>query len=182
MTESKSLVVKCKRILVKILEVALMVSMAVLVIDVLIGVGTRYIIGSQASWSEELARVLLIWVSLLGGAVAYGERAHLGVNYLVEKMDIPAQKAMKIAVDLAVIGFAITVLVMGGWGLTAETFRLDQQMMALGIAKGYVYLAVPISGIYFIIFAIESIFETLSGAKPNESEDEIPAEEIQAYE
>ena len=177
-----SYILKSKKALIKILEVALISAMAVLVVDVLLGVGTRYIMGAQVSWTEELARVLLIWVSLLGGAVAYGEKAHLGVDYLVEKMEAPSKKAMMISVDIAVIGFAITVLLMGGWNLTFETFQLDQRMMALNIPKGYVYMAVPISGIFFVIFAIESMLETLSGKRSKDSELDIKPEEVAEYE
>ena len=38
----------------------------ILVIDVLWGVASRYLLGSQASWSEELARLLMVWLALLG--------------------------------------------------------------------------------------------------------------------
>ncbi len=174
-----SYIIKSKKVLIKTLEIALMVAMAVLVVDVLYGVGTRYLLGEQASWTEELARMLLIWVSLLGGAVAYGAKAHLGVDYLVEKMEVVSQKAMKLIVDLLVLFFAVSVLLVGGWSLTSETFHFGQMMMALDIPKGYVYMAVPISGIFFIIFALESMFETFSGVKEKDVESELATEEVQ---
>ena len=170
-----SIILKSKNVLIKLLEISLIAAMALLVIDVLWGVGTRYIMGAQDSHTEELARVLLIWVSLLGGAVAYGEKAHLGVDYLVEKMQGVSKTAMSIVVDLCVIGFAVSVLVVGGGNLTAETFRLEQMMMALDIAKGYVYLAVPVSGLFFILFALESILETLTGGQTDK--DAVPQDE-----
>ena len=59
----------------------------VLVVDVLWGVLTRNFIGEQARWSEELARFLLVWVSFLGGAIAYLDDKHLGVDILVGGFD-----------------------------------------------------------------------------------------------
>ena len=41
-----------------------------------------------------------------------------------------------------------------------ETFRFEQMLMALGIYKGYIYLSIPVSGIFFLIFAVEDILET----------------------
>ena len=171
MDKSLDILARGKRALVKALEIALIIAMVLLVLDVLWGVGTRYISGEQDSRTEELARMLLIWVSLLGGAVAYGAKAHLGVDYLMGKMDAASRKTMSLIVDLTVVGFTVSVLLVGGLSLTEETFRMGQVMMALkNIPKGYVYLAVPVSGFFFLIFAVESIVETLRGEKKKEEE------------
>jgi TRAP-type C4-dicarboxylate transport system permease small subunit len=162
MKNAISLIISSKKILVRSLEILLIVTMGLLVVDVLWGVATRHIGKSQDFRTEELARVLLIWVSLLGGAVAYGEKAHLGVDYFVQKMEPSAKFIMKIVIDLVVIGFAIAILLVGGFRLTIDTFHMKQKMMALGILKGYVYLAVPISGIFFLIFAVESFIENIN--------------------
>ena len=50
---------------------------AALVLDVLWGVISRYVLGSQSRWTEELAIYLLVWVSLLGATLVFRERAHL---------------------------------------------------------------------------------------------------------
>ena len=100
-------VLKKSRIaLCRILEVVLIVAVFVLVIDVLWGVFTRYVMGEQADWTGELARFLLIWVSLLGGAVAFGEKAHLGVDYFVGLFDSSAQKFLAVFAQLVVLFFA----------------------------------------------------------------------------
>ena len=161
MDGDRGILAKCRALLVRALESALVAAMALLVLDVLWGVATRYIFGEQDSRTEELARVLLIWVSLLGGAVAYGAKAHLGVDYLFEKMDPASKKAMSVTIDLVVAAFAVIVLLIGGGSLVKETFQMGQMMMALNIPKGYVYLAVPLSGFFFLLFALESIVGTL---------------------
>ena len=78
---------KLKNILDKSLEVLVMVAVAVLVIDVLWQVFTRFIMGDPSSWTEELATFLLIWVALLGSAVALGRGAHLGIDYFDGKLE-----------------------------------------------------------------------------------------------
>jgi TRAP-type C4-dicarboxylate transport system permease small subunit len=54
------------------------VLFAVLVADVLWGVFSRYVLGAQGRWTEELAIYLLVWVSLFGGALTFREQGHLG--------------------------------------------------------------------------------------------------------
>ena len=95
------------------LETALILAVAVLVLDVLWGVFTRYALTEQAKWSEELARFLLVWVSLLGGAAAFGEKAHLGVDYFVGKFDPSAHKLITIIGQLIILFFAVTVFIVG---------------------------------------------------------------------
>ncbi len=159
-----------KVVMTRFLEIVLMVAMTVLVLDVLWGVGTRYLLGEQASWTEELARVLLIWVVLLGGAAAFGSREHLGVDYFVGKMDEGAQRQMKLVVDLVALTFTVAVLIVGGYNLVAETLRLEQMMMAIGVPKGYVYMAAPVSGVFFMFYSVESILVTLFGEPEPEKE------------
>lgn len=147
--------------LCRLLEAALIVAVLVLVLDVLWGVFTRKVLGDQAQWSEELARFLLIWISLLGGAVAFGERAHLGVDYFVGKLAPQAKRFMAVVVQLIVLTFAVTIFLLGGGRVVLDTLAVGQDTPALGIEKGYVYLALPIAGVFMTLFAIEQLVEVL---------------------
>lgn len=147
--------------LCRLLEAALIVAVLVLVLDVLWGVFTRKIMGDQAQWSEELARFLLIWISLLGGAVAFGERAHLGVDYFVGKLAPEAKRFMAVVVQIIVLIFAVTIFLFGGGRVVLDTLVVGQDTPALGIEKGYVYLALPIAGVFMTLFAIEQLIEVL---------------------
>ncbi len=71
------------------------ILMAIMTVDVLWGVFTRYALGQQASWSEELARFLLIWIGILGAAYASGKNYHLAIDLLSPK--ISAKSAARVA-------------------------------------------------------------------------------------
>ena len=150
-------------ILVKFLEWFLILAFVVLTLDVLWGVFSRYILGSQSVWTEELAINLLIWVSLLGAALTYEEKGHLGVDYFVGKLHQDAQKVGAIFVELVVLFFAGFGLLYGGWLLVSETLAAGQVTPALGWQKGYLYTAAPIAGLVFIIFSLEHLFEIFTG-------------------
>ena len=148
---------KSRIALCRLLELALIIAVFVLVIDVLWGVFTRYALAAQADWTEELARFLLIWISLLGGAVAFGEKAHLGVDYFVGLFDTSAQKVLAIFAQIVVLFFAVSIFMVGGSQVVVD--NMGQVTPALGIQQGYVYLALPIAGVFMIIFTVERILE-----------------------
>ena len=155
--------------LVKTLEVFLIISFAVLTLDVLWGVFSRYVLNAQSRWTEEIAINLLIWVSLLGACLTYEEKGHLGVDYFVQKLHPDAQKIAAVFIELVVLFFAGFGLLFGGWLLVSETLAAGQLTPALEWQKGYIYLAAPISGLFFILFSIEHLLGIFTG-KPIEEE------------
>jgi TRAP-type C4-dicarboxylate transport system permease small subunit len=150
-------------LLVKLLEKFLVFAFILLTLDVLWGVFSRYVLGAQSPWTEELAIYLLVWVSLLGASVTYGEKGHLGVDYFVGKFDPAAQKVAAIAVEVLVLIFGGFALCYGGYELVVRTLESDQVSPSLGVPVGYLYLAAPISGVFFVMFSIESLLELLTG-------------------
>lgn len=147
-----------KQAVIWLLEQAVIVAVAILVLDVLWGVFTRFLLDSPSRWTEEVATFLLIWVSLLGAAVAFDRQEHLGVDYFVKKLDPTAQLILRIVVQLVVFAFAAAAMVYGGYVLVSETLQSEQLTPALEIKMGYVYLAVPVSGLFIMLSSLERIF------------------------
>ena len=133
---------------------------ALLVVDVLWGVVSRYWPGIVPSdWTEELGIYLLAWVSLLGSALTYRERGHLGLDYFITKFDPAAQRLSAVIIELCVLVFAGFALCYGGYRLVADTLASNQLTPVLQWKTGYMYLSVPISGVFFAGFAIEHLLE-----------------------
>jgi TRAP-type C4-dicarboxylate transport system permease small subunit len=151
---------KLKKWMTTALSLTLMIAVALLVVDVVWGVFTRYVMGEQAKWTEELARFLLVWVSLLGGAVAFGIKGHLGVDYFVGKFDPDVRKMMALFTHVVVLFFAAAIFVYGGGRVVSDALAMEQMTPALGIKMGHVYLALPISGLFMVLFTIENLIET----------------------
>ena len=145
---------RIKRMLDRLLEILVMIVVGVLVVDVLWQVFSRYVLNSPTSWTEELAIFLLIWVALLGAAVALGRGAHLGIDYFVGKLPIRNQIYVEIFIFLCVTAFSLLVMILGGVELVRTTLELHQTSPALGIDMGYVYLAVPISGFFMVLYSV----------------------------
>lgn len=141
----------------KALGAFLAFMMAVMTLDVLWGVITRYFLGGQASWSEELARFLLIWIGLLGAAYAAGKGMHLAIDLLPEHLQGKALRRLEITINLIIIAFALVVMVIGGIRYVFLTFTLGQISPALQIPMGYVYLVIPLSGLLVIYYKWSAI-------------------------
>lgn len=143
-----------KLLLDKWLGRLLVLLMVLMTLDVLWGVFTRYVMGSQASWSEELARYLMIWVALLGAAFASGQGAHLAIDLLKPRLGQKQQRRVNFLISILVCAFAFTVLVIGGGRLMYVTHKLGQMSPALEIPKSYVYVVIPIAGILIILYQV----------------------------
>lgn len=153
------------------LEIVTISLFALLVVVVLWGVLSRYWPGiTPSDWTEELGIYLLVWVSLLGSALTYRDRGHLGVDYFVSHFDPDARRLAAVAIELCVLVFAAFGLCYGGYRLVADTLAAGQLTPVLQWRVGYFYAAVPLSGVFFVAFAIEHLLEhpepSSTGAAP----------------
>lgn len=144
-----------------LLRYTLILLMALIVLDVSWQVITRFLLPTPSSYTEELARFLLIWISLLGGAYAYAHRLHLGIELLAGKLSGRGKHWLAI-IGYALGGlFALLALVIGGSQLTLLTLELGQVSGALGIPMAYVYCVLPLSGGLILLFSLDFIGQEL---------------------
>jgi TRAP-type C4-dicarboxylate transport system permease small subunit len=88
----------------RVLEVVVVALMVVLALEVVAGVVYRSI-GQALGWYDEVASVLLAWLTFYGAALASLKRAHIGCPELVDQAPPAVKRALAIAVQLVVIGF-----------------------------------------------------------------------------
>lgn len=162
-------------ILIRVLEFLAIVAAAALVLDVVWGVVTRAMPGGQAKWTEELARFLLIWVSMLGGALAFRRREHLGIDFLVTSMHSDVGSGLRAFKQGIVCLTAAAVFLYGGVQIVADALISQQTTPALGWKMGYVYAAVPLAGIFILLFSLEEMFspQTTTTGRQQEHDDSI---------
>jgi TRAP-type C4-dicarboxylate transport system permease small subunit len=136
-----------------------MAMVAALTLTVLWGVFTRFCLGSQAEYTDELARVLLVWVSMVGAALAFGVKAHLGVDFFVNKLHPEARKTLSLLVQAVTAVLAAAVFIAGGWGLAMG--QMGQQLPTLPVSRGLVYVSIPLGGVLICLFALENFLEII---------------------
>lgn len=146
-----------KQHLDRLLERVLVVIMSLMVINVLWQVASRYILQSPSSFTDELSRYLLIWLSLLGAGYVTGKRMHLSINLLMQKLPEERQRVLNTIIYSLVAVFALLAMVIGGIRLVYIVFTLGQTSPALEIPIGIVYIVLPISGLVIIYYSILNI-------------------------
>lgn len=155
----------------RLLQYLLTAVFVILVFVVLWGVASRYLLGDQASWSEELARLLMVWLALLGAALVAREDRHLGLDVLVRSWPEDVQRQSRLFVTILIFAFAAWIMAWGGWELVSQRFASGQTLPALGVSKAWFYLALPVSGVLTSLFMVESFLKTLGDAsKPSGEE------------
>ena len=140
------------------LELLLIGLMALLVVDVLWQVLSRYVLASPSSFTDEVAGFLLIWVGLLGAAYVSGREEHLAIDLLLRQASEQGQYRLKLVGYGCVCLFALAVLVGGGSWLVYTRFHLGVTSASLALNLGYVYLALPLSGLLTAYYALASLF------------------------
>ena len=150
-----------------ILERFVAAILAILVIDVLWQVISRYVLSSPSSFTDELAGFLLIWVGLFGAAYVAGKKEHLAIDLLLQRSGPARKKFLEIFISICIILFALTVLVIGGTWLVYTRFALEVKSAALQIPLGYVYIVLPVSGLLIVDFTIDNTLNFLKTHKEN---------------
>lgn len=118
---------------------------------------SRYVLDDPSSITEELARFLLIWLTLLGCAFAYRKNSHLGLDMVYLKSSLVQRKVMYTVIHLSVAVFAICVMMIGGFSLMNMTEQLGQTSPVMGIDISLVYSVIPLSGLLIVIFALNAL-------------------------
>jgi TRAP-type C4-dicarboxylate transport system permease small subunit len=144
----------------KVIEYLLMLLIAIMVLACIWQVLARYVFGQASAQTEELMRYSIIWSSVIGGAYVYGENGHLAITFFANKMSQTVAKFIGIFIHFAILLFSAIVLIYGGYQIVSQT--MIQLSPGTGIPIGYVYLALPIAGVMFILYAIQHITDKLN--------------------
>lgn len=141
----------------RFMEIFLVFIFGLLVIDVLWQVFSRYVLNTSFSWTEELARFSLIWLSILGAAYLNARREHLSMDFLYGKFSNSTKKNVSILIEILIFIFALVVMFIGGSNLVYTTLHLDQLSGTLRIPLGYIYAILPFSGFLIMCFSVYHI-------------------------
>ena len=137
-------------------------------------ISVRYLFNRPSTVSEELMTYAFAWMSLLAAAYMFGERGHMRMGFLADKLSGASRLWLDVLIAVLVMAFAGIVMVFGGLQITSLT--MTQKTASLGIAMGYVYSVVPISGGLILIYGVINLKNLLAGGEklPSEKQEKTP--------
>jgi TRAP-type C4-dicarboxylate transport system permease small subunit len=140
--------------------VALM--MAVMSSIVLFGVFNRFIFKIPISWTEEIAKYLLIWISMLGSAVAVRIGAHVGVGLIVTKLKKSPRNIVSWVNQLTIVGFVVILIYLG---MKVSLKELHTFGYSTRIPMFWPYLAIPVGcfmNLIQLLYILKMLFKNES--------------------
>src|SRR5438874_4298118 len=146
----------------RLLEWVVVALMLVLAVEVTLGVIFRFS-GHSLIWYDEIASVLLAWLTFYGSALASVKRAHIGCPELVERLPWRARRAVTIAAQVLVIAF---FALLGGVGVWITPILATDSLVSLPwIPMSVVQSVIPISAVLIIVAELMHLV-ALIAAKP----------------
>ncbi|MGL4561315.1 MAG: TRAP transporter small permease [Brevinema sp.] len=120
---------------------------------------SRFILQMPATFTEELVRFLLIWVGFLGAAYSFGADRHLSLSLIKDKCSPNVQKILSYITISIIIFISIFLLIYGGFKLIGITW--NQKSSVLQIPLGYIYIILPITGIFTMFYKICDLYKLI---------------------
>jgi TRAP-type C4-dicarboxylate transport system permease small subunit len=150
----------------RFLEWLIIVLMAVLAVEVTLGVIFRFS-GAALIWYDEVASILLAWLTFYGSALASVKRAHIGCPELVERMSWRARRAVAIFVQIAVIAFFALLGGVGAW--ITPVLATDTMVSLPSVPMSVVQSVIPISAVLIIVAELTYLVDLITTHRPPET-------------
>lgn len=148
------------RILKDIATTLFLLFFAALILQVVF----RYFLRSPLVWTEELAKLLNVWIVLLGSAIAVKDDNHINVdllNNIIAKFGNKTKIAFYIITKILAPVTLILVLLKGSFVMMVQEWSL--KFTTLPISQGLIYMPLFISSIIMLIFLLENLMKILKG-------------------
>ena len=129
-----------------------------LFVIVVVAVIARYGFGQAVSWTEEVPRYLLIWISFLAASVGVLRRDHVGFDVLFNALPKPVRRVLGVALSVLIFGFGWIVFRYGV--VFVQDFGSDL-METIPFTNYWYYPAMPISGFLIMVFAFKLIVDEI---------------------
>ncbi len=145
--------------------------LAVLIIDIWIGIFGRYVFELPVTWAEELARYLMIWAALLAVSCGVARREHVAVTALLHRFPIHIRRWFDVGIDALAFAF-FAFLAYFGIGMTQQ--GATQFATIFDMTMMIPFAAVPVSSalvcLQLILMGIRDF--TVAGLPAEFAEDE----------
>ncbi len=112
------------------------------------------------SWSEELARYLMVWLTFLGASSGVKRGAHIAVTFAVSALPAGLKKWMAGLVYLLSLYFFCLVAF---YGVKLMEFQAYQVSAGLGVSMRYVYLSIPVGCSFCAVHLVAHFLRLLAG-------------------
>jgi TRAP-type C4-dicarboxylate transport system permease small subunit len=143
-----------------IVKYVMLAQASMIFVIICFSVFTRYLLNYVPSWSEEVPRYLLVWITYLGAALAVKYKEHLSLDAFFNMMPLRARQVGHLILNV-LIGAVGVIMLVFGIGLVRQFG--DDLMESIAVKNIWFYLAMPISGGLMILYIIQDTWKSILG-------------------
>ena len=122
-----------------VLKKLVLISGLIMVFSIFLQVFSRYVFKYGFSWTEEIARIAMIWTVFLAMPLGFDIQAHIGLEVVLNKV---SPRIRHFLVKASILS-SILVLTIISWGAVIFMFRVRQRTPGMNLPFQWIYLAIP---------------------------------------
>lgn len=130
-----------------------------LIAAITLQVATR-VLFTSASWTEEIARYLLIWITFLGATLAYQQKRHIAVLAILDILPYRLRSIANVTSAFVAIVFLSTLAYAGWEYMSSQSF---QKSPTLEVKMAYIYSVLPITAILMMVLSLIDLLRAVLG-------------------
>jgi TRAP-type C4-dicarboxylate transport system permease small subunit len=130
------------------LEWAVAGIIAIMVVNISLGIFFRYVLNNALFWTEEMSRYLMVWAGMLGAAIAMRDNEHVGVNFVIDVFPPAIKRVLMVVARLVISVFLFILLIKSFTYLDSLSI---QKSAAMQIPMAIPYLSVTAGAIFMSI-------------------------------
>lgn len=111
-------------------------------------VSSRFLLKVPLSWTEEVSRFSLIWLTFIAASLALRDNGHFAVDVISHRLSPKHNKYYQVGILLFMLSYLVVLF---KTGITLVPVAHMQESPALDIRMSYVYLAIPCGAALMII-------------------------------
>ncbi|HUL97551.1 MAG TPA: TRAP transporter small permease [Usitatibacter sp.] len=146
----------------RFLEWICIAIMAALALEVTAGVVFRYS-GHSLVWYDEVATILLAWVTFFGSALAVLKHAHMGVPEIMRMLPPGPRVVAAALAQLCTLAFFV-LLAWTGYSVL-EVLESDRLVSLPEVSVAYANAAIPVSAVLMVVAQLLVFPEVLREAR-----------------
>ena len=125
----------------------------------------RYTLLFFVPWTEELARLLFVWVVWLGAAAALIRRSHIRFDFLVNRLSARLRGDLEMVVD---VGVALFLIILIRTGYEVAQSQAISTFLTFNLSVKYTYLSAVVGSALMLAGLVGIVWTRLRGA-PSDS-------------
>ena len=125
----------------------------------------RYVFGKSCFWAEELARFSMVWIAFLGAAIGVSLKAHTRIDFFINLLSARPRQWVELFDSFACLAFILLVTYS-----SIDIVKISMRNITTGlrVPLGYVYLALPVSGVLMTVYFLIQIYFMLKNISAKE--------------